>query len=158
MLDFEPAVFSARSTFLMTNTLTANDKKLIKFFQYIHDLEQAHSALIFLSEIDADQYQDKPYRRRFMCYDTAFVVCYARPFLSQKGDGFPQLSAKAVGLDLSDDEGMLHDKIIKGRHKRVAHGDIEATALKVSSALVERNGEKYHLPIPGLPPRKWSII
>ena len=65
----------------MTNSLTANDKKLIKFFQYIHDLEQAHSALIFLSGIDAEQYEDKPYRRRFMCYDTAFVVCYARPFL-----------------------------------------------------------------------------
>ena len=132
----------------MTNTLTANDKKLIKFFQYIHDLEQAHSALIFLSDIDADQYQDKPYRRRFMCYDTAFVDCYARPFLRQRGDGFPQLSAKAVALELSDDERVLHDKIIKGRHKRVAHGDIEATALKVSGVLVQRNGEKYHLPIP----------
>ena len=59
MLDFEPAVLVHDRLFLMTNTLTANDKKLIKYFQYIHDLEQAHSALIFLSDIDADQYQDK---------------------------------------------------------------------------------------------------
>ena len=61
--------------------------------------------------------------RRFRCYETSVGVPVARPFETSRGQ--TTIGLRAIGVHLNEGESILKEKIMKPRHKVVAHSDEE---------------------------------
>ncbi|URK18401.1 hypothetical protein M9H61_02520 [Thalassospira sp. GO-4] len=86
------------------------------------DLQIASSALAFL-EVEESRKYSKPELRKLKCFETTFIVAYARPFSANKGGRYRSLSPKRLGFNWSDEERHMHDYIIGLRNKIYAHSD-----------------------------------
>jgi hypothetical protein len=57
-----------------------------------------------------------------MCFETALIVSYSRPF-SESSDGVPVLSYKTLGIKLSPFTRALHEELMSKRNTIFAHSD-----------------------------------
>jgi hypothetical protein len=89
----------------------------------LRDLAHAGSAITFIEEEIGD---DKRYnladRRKLMCFETALIVSYCRPF-SKSPDGVPALSYGTLGIKLSHFTRVLHEELMSKRNTIFAHSD-----------------------------------
>lgn len=86
------------------------------------DLQIASSALTFL-DVEEDNKYTRPELRKFKCFETTFIVAYARPFSQNKGGRYKSISPKRLKFDWSDEERQMHEHIIGLRNKIYAHSD-----------------------------------
>lgn len=106
--------------------MTKRDENLrqrrLRMLYSLGDFQLALSAAAFLSELDRDQHYTKVELRRFRCFETTVIISYARPF-SESAGGFPQLSLKMVGAELTKEQNALHERLLTLRNKVIAHSD-----------------------------------
>lgn len=89
----------------------------------LRDLAHAMSAIAFIEEeTDGDRRYDLGDRRKLMCFETALIVSYCRPF-SKSPDGVPVLSYGALGIKLSAFTRALHEELLSKRNTIFAHSD-----------------------------------
>lgn len=124
---------------------TTSDKiELLKRLVICHgDLQTSLSALTFLGEADENAKYDRVELRRFKCYETAFVVSYGRAFTESKGSKYKQLSFRAIGLKLSEEERSLHEKIISSRQQKYAHSDLTRAHTRIDLYIQDVRGEDF---------------
>ncbi len=128
----------------------ATFNKLSRLFISSHDFTQALSASTFLlQEVDEAKKYPLAELRRFRCYETTLVVCYARPFSQAKGE-VSRLYLPDTGLALSADEKKLHNKIIAHRNTLYAHSDAEFVKLSVQlwHSYFEHNDTEFNFFMP----------
>lgn len=100
-------------------------EQLTRLLLTCRDFQLALSAVTFLlEEVDWEGRHTLVERRRFYCYESAFVVAYVRPFVQARG-GVRPFSWKDIAMKLSDDEKTLHERLILDRNKLVAHSDAD---------------------------------
>jgi hypothetical protein len=108
--------------------LTERDEKQrqrrARMLYSLGDFQLALSAAAFLAECDPVGKYNKVELRRFRCYETTIIISYTRPF-SQSTNGFPQLSLKMVGAELTEEQDALHERLINLRNKVIAHSDAD---------------------------------
>jgi hypothetical protein len=96
------------------------------------DFSQALSAVIFLLEdYDFDEQYSRLQLRKFRCFETTCIVSFSRPF--KVGRGRKVLDLAAIGVEFSEDEERLKDKILRLRDKLVSHSDEEEMEYRTHS-------------------------
>ncbi|WP_242615587.1 hypothetical protein [Sphaerotilus mobilis] len=105
-----------------TSAVSLTDAQLHRLIYSNWDFQQALSALTFLIEDCDFQAKYSPVElRRLRCYETSFIVSFARPFEMSRGQ--TTLGLKAIGVRLDSKDTQLKDKIVSLRQKVVAHSD-----------------------------------
>lgn len=89
------------------------------------DLQFSLSAITFLNDIDVDEKHHYVELRRFKCYETAFVISYARAFTKSCGSKYDRISLRKIEANLTDKQKILHKSIIDARHRSFAHSDLK---------------------------------
>jgi hypothetical protein len=113
-----------------TSNLT--NAQLFRIIQSIGDFQQAQSALTFLlGECDHTAKYTSVELRKFLCYESAAIVAFARPF--EVSHGRVVLGLRAVGVRLDTAEEQLKSKIVGLRRKVIAHSDDECMHFKIST-------------------------
>ncbi|TAY52941.1 hypothetical protein [Rhizobium leguminosarum] len=123
-------------------TITNDERDLLKRLLIAHaDLQMALSAITFLGEeLDPEAKYSKIELRRFKCFETTFIVSYARAFTKSKGSRHDQVSLWGIGVKLSAKERALHELIINLRQKAYAHSDESFAHVRM---------DVMHMDIPG---------
>ena len=121
----------------MVNTAKFKRQSLERYCASYADLQVALSALTFLFECDQHAKYSIPELRRFRCYETTFVVSYARPFTSNRGNTIKQISLRKIGVSLNEVEKKMHEKIIKLRNSFYAHSDLDYLSLRLDGFDIE---------------------
>lgn len=104
------------------------------------DFQQAISALTFLvEECDFDKKYSEVELRRFRCFETTVIVSFSRPF--KVGRGRSNFDISSIGVQFSEDEKKLKDKLLHLRDKVVSHSDEEAMEYKTYSFTVFDDSE-----------------
>lgn len=104
------------------------------------DFQQALSALTFLvEECDFDRQYSKVELRRFRCFETTLIVAFARPF--KAGRGRDDLDLSKIGLQFTDEEEKLKNKLLRLRDKVVSHSDEDEMEYRTYSFTVFDDSE-----------------
>jgi hypothetical protein len=105
------------------------DAQLLRLVYSQWDFQQALSALTFLlEECDFDEKYSAIKLRRFRCYESSIIISFARPLEGSRGK--TALGLKGIGIELSQAEKELRDRVIDLRRKVVAHSDEDAMHFK----------------------------
>lgn len=119
----------------------ARQKQLSRLLLTLRDFQLALSAITFLGE-EADW--DTPYnyveRRRLQCFETAFIIGYARPFSQARGKA-PPFAWKQISLSLTHSELKLHDRLIFMRNKVTAHSDSEHVEIRPTVLSIQSDAQ-----------------
>jgi hypothetical protein len=124
-------------------------EQLTRLLLTSRDFQLALSAVTFLLEdVDWEQRYGLAELRRFYCYEAAFIVSYARPFVTARG-GVRPFSWKDVSLERSEPEKALHTKLLLDRNKLVAHSDadyVEVRRVVYRARFPEREPYDFAMP------------
>lgn len=105
------------------------DAQLLRLVYSQWDFQQALSALTFLlEECDFEERYSAVQLRRFRCYESSIIISFARPFEVSRGK--TALGLKAIGIQVSQAERQLRDRVMELRRKVVAHSAEEAMHFK----------------------------
>jgi hypothetical protein len=107
------------------------DGRTLRLFYSQRDFALALSALDFFMEVDETANYSHVELRRFRCYLDEATIAYCRPFTQARG--MPLLSFSDLALTPDPDQLDLHDRLLKYRHKVVAHSDVERMRIAVSA-------------------------
>lgn len=91
-----------------------------------NDFKQAHEIASLL--VDGDLYRDYPRENRHLviALNMAAIVAYARPFLDSGGELAHNRLPGKVLRQLTAEEMMLHETVLKDRSTMMAHSDADA--------------------------------
>lgn len=120
----------------MHNSLkNAEYKKLNRIILACRDFQESLSAITFILE-EMDSKEEEMYiipeLRRLRCYETTAIVAYSRAFNSQRKGKPDPFSFSDITINLTQDEGILHDKLIEFRDKIYAHSDADIAEYNAS--------------------------
>lgn len=120
-------------------------QKLNRIIYSIWDLQQALSFLTFLIEdCDFQKKYSKLEIRRFKCYETSFIISFSRPF--QQSRGKTTLGLKELGVQLSQSEIDLQEKLLGFRKTIIAHSDDDEMHFKSSTFCITDDHRKFQFP------------
>lgn len=114
--------------------------KLNRLLLSTRDFQQALSAATFLYE-EMDEARGLAGFRRLRCFETNMVVAYARPF-SQAHGAVKRLKLGDLGIDLTNEEYALHERLIEQRNKLYAHSDADRVPMSVQVMNTIFGGDK----------------
>ena len=116
----------------LLGTMNITEAQLERAIYSIWDFQQALSALTFLiQDCDFDAKYSKVELRRFRCYESTLIISMARPFeKTRKGT---TIGLRAIGINLSQDQKALVDKVLELRRKIVAHSAEEEMHFRVTT-------------------------
>ncbi|MBC2857862.1 hypothetical protein [Stappia sp. 28M-7] len=110
------------------------------------DLQTALSAITFLNdEVDDGAKYSKIELRKIKCFETAFIISYGRAFTNSKGR-YQNLPLKRIGVKISDNEKIMHRRIIDLRNKVYAHSDENFAHVRLDIHKRNTNEFTYHIP------------
>lgn len=131
---------------MMANANKLSQNQIIRAVYSLRDLERASSALVFLKDDQLKHDNDRVHLRRHYCYETTAIVCYMRPFSSAHGEVRP-LSLTEIGVDLTDEESALHDRLKILRNKEFAHSDFAKMEFKLDPIEIEETERQLYYPL-----------
>jgi len=112
------------------------EQQLVRAIYSVWDFQQALSALSFLiEECNFDENYEKVLLRRFRCYESNLIISMARPFETTRGG--TTIGLRALGINLSDSEKSLVERVLHLRRKIVAHSDEEEMHFRSSTFSVD---------------------
>jgi len=109
------------------------------------DIQMSLSAITFLNDVEKDEQYNYVELRRFKCYETAFIIAYARAFSKNKGGQYPRLDLSKIDFSFSPDQKSLHDKIVKLRDTIFAHSDQDFVNVRLDLFKDNINGKELPL-------------
>lgn len=99
-----------------------SDAQLRRLAYSLWDFQQSLSALTFLmEECDFDAKYTVVELRRFRCFESTVIISFARPFEGSRGQTVVGL--RAIGIQLTETERQIQERLMKLRRKVVAHSD-----------------------------------
>lgn len=99
-----------------------SDAQLRRLAYSLWDFQQSLSALTFLmEECDFDAKYTAVELRRFRCFESTVIISFARPFEGSRGQTVVGL--RAIGIQLTEQEKQIQERLMKLRRKVVAHSD-----------------------------------
>lgn len=123
-----------------------SQNQIIRAVYSLRDFERASSALIFLKDDKLEHDTNRAHLRRHYCYETTAIVCYMRPFGRAYGEVKP-LSLAEFGVDLTDEESALHDRLKTLRDMAFAHSDFAKMEFRLDPIPIEETEEPTHFPL-----------
>lgn len=130
---------------LATDFSALSDAQLLRITYSLWDFQQALSALTFLmEECDFEAKYSVVQLRRFRCYESTVIISFARPFELSRGQTV--IGLKAIGVQLTQEERRLKERIMKLRRKVIAHSDENAMHFNIQ-LMEPLEGNELKLPL-----------
>lgn len=99
-----------------------SDAQVRRLAYSLWDFQQSLSALTFLmEECDFDAKYTVVALRRFRCFESTAIISFARPFEGSRGQTV--IGLRAIGIQLTEQEKQIQERLMKLRRKVVAHSD-----------------------------------
>lgn len=106
----------------LPNVSSLSDAQLRRLAYSLWDFQQSLSALTFLmEECDFDAKYTAVELRRFRCFESTVIISFARPFEGSRGQTV--IGLRAIGIQLTEQERQIQERLMKLRRKVVAHSD-----------------------------------
>lgn len=99
-----------------------SDSQLRRLAYSLWDFQQSLSALTFLvEECEFDAKYTAVELRRFRCFESTVIISFARPFEGSRGQ--TAVGLRAIGIQLTEQEKQIQERMMKLRRKVIAHSD-----------------------------------